>query len=298
MEQGLAKKPRHATPSEPTQITLFGDDDALSSDELQQWRSIVDNCHFGQQWIDQSFPAHDRSITGKTASEPKAKPTPSAAQAIPRCSCGVEAVKATVTRDTANKGRSYWHCGSRKCGMFGWVDGGAGSWQKRGKSLKWARMPQQLEVVSDFGFRAMDLRQGAVGDCWFMSALAVVAERHDLIAKLFAADTARNPSGCYSLRLFLDGKWKSVLLDDLLPVTAEPRRGALAFDTKLAFCRTSGPNGEQQLWVSAQDAMHVDLPFTHSLCWFRHQWWRKLTPRRTVRTKRSAAGKWQRHCST
>ena len=59
------------------------------------------------------------------------------------------------------------------------------------------------------GFRAEDLRQGGVGDCWFMSALAVVAERHDLIARLFAAGTERNAAGLYSLRLFLDGAWSS-----------------------------------------------------------------------------------------
>ena len=35
--------------------------------------------------------------------------------------------------------------------------------------------------------RADDLREGGVSDCWFMSALAVVAEGHDLIAKLFSA---------------------------------------------------------------------------------------------------------------
>ena len=40
-----------------------------------------------------------------------------------------------------------------------------------------------MAIVSDFGFRAQDLTQGGVGDCWFMSALAVVADRHDLIAR-------------------------------------------------------------------------------------------------------------------
>ena len=79
-----------------------------------------------------------------------------------------------------------------------------------------------------------------MGDCWFLSALAVVAERHDLIAKLFV-DTAPNKAGAYLLRLFLvrvcvcvcvqgvrgegflvrvcgwcvqDGEWRHVLVDD------------------------------------------------------------------------------------
>ena len=57
-----------------------------------------------------------------------------------------------------------------------------------------------------------------------MSALAVVAERHDLIARLFA-DTAVNHAGCYSLRFFLDGEWTSILIDDRLPVIRGARRG-------------------------------------------------------------------------
>jgi calpain-15 len=157
-----------------------------------------------------------------------------------------------VTKDTPNKGRAYYHCPSRACGFFAWADGGEVAFQRGGTAaaLQWARLPQELHIVSDFGFRAQDLRQGGVGDCWFMSALAVVAERHDLIAALFAADTARNAAGLYSLRLFLDGAWRSVRIDDLLPVTAAPRREALAFDTKLAFCRCGSASGEQQLWAS------------------------------------------------
>ena len=59
----------------------------------------------------------------------------------------------------------------------------------------WKRFLDRI-LVSDFGFRASDLKQGGVGDCWFMSALAVVAERHDLIAKLFV-ETSRNDSDTY-----------------------------------------------------------------------------------------------------
>ena len=85
--------------------------------------------------------------------------------------------------------------------------------------LEWARLPPELNIVSDFGFRAEDLRQGGVGDCWFMSALAVVAQRHDLIAKLFATDTARNDAGCCCLRLFLDGCPSGVSTPDLCAFT-------------------------------------------------------------------------------
>ena len=70
------------------------------------------------------------------------------------------------------------------------------------------------------------------------------AERHDLIAKLFK-DTASNAAGCYNLRLFLDGQWQPILIDDRLPCTKDARRPEHVFDTGLAFSRAAN----SQLWV-------------------------------------------------
>ena len=71
-----------------------------------------------------------------------------------------------------------------------------------------------------------------------------IAERHDLIAKLFK-DTASNAAGCYNLRLFLDGQWQPILIDDRLPCTKDARRPEHVFDTGLAFSRAAN----SQLWV-------------------------------------------------
>jgi hypothetical protein len=77
-------------------------------------------------------------------------------------------------------------------------------------------------------FSAQDLVQGTVGDCWFLSALAVVAERPDLIRRLFqqqlqqrssstssSSDDLRN--GIIRVNLFLDGIWSQVQMDNFLP---------------------------------------------------------------------------------
>jgi hypothetical protein len=80
-------------------------------------------------------------------------------------------------------------------------------------------------------FSAYDLVQGKVGDCWFLSALAVVAERPDLIQRLFiqeesAATTFAVVSnwqtqddlwGMIQVNLFLDGFWTQVVMDNFLP---------------------------------------------------------------------------------
>lgn len=158
------------------------------------------------------------------------------------------------------------------------------------------RFGVSVPLVTDYGFRAQDLLQGGVGDCWFMSALAVVAARHDLISRLFeipplsasasvsvstlstmfpvfntasahhAQSQAQslsesnlssttsptsnalvmsgrqqscNEAGVYAVRLFLDGAWTTLLLDDQLPVAEDmARRPDIAANfSNLAFCK-------------------------------------------------------------
>ena len=63
-----------------------------------------------------------------------------------------------------------------------------------------------------------DIVQGALGDCWFLSAIACVAPRRDLLLNLFAS-TEYSQKGIYTLRFFKHGKWKLVTIDDRIPCT-------------------------------------------------------------------------------
>lgn len=82
-------------------------------------------------------------------------------------------------------------------------------------------------VRSTTGFSAADIRQGAVGDCWFLSAVAVVAERPDLISRLIPTATIPD-SGKLAARLFVDGRWQVVTVDNHFPVKEKKRKGKVA----------------------------------------------------------------------
>lgn len=215
-------------------------DDALSSERLKSsqelWRRTVERCSAQRPFEDEDFPAEVRSLFGRA---PATKEVPeSSGQSKLHCRCGGEAAKSQVKKEGPTKGRPYWHCPTRRCGFFAWADARA----RQNAQMWWARFPEFV-VVSDFGFRAEDLRQGGVGDCWFMSALAVVAERPDLILRLFAGETAKNSGGCYQVQLFLDGEWQGIVIDDRLPCTDKQRRPD---GSSIAYSRADG----QQLWTA------------------------------------------------
>jgi hypothetical protein len=87
--------------------------------------------------------------------------------------------------------------------------------------MQWYRFGDHNKhcIVGPNGFSADDLLQGKVGDCWFLSALAVVAERPDLILRLFGNGKFNSISkyGMVQVNLFQDGHWKTITLDNFLP---------------------------------------------------------------------------------
>lgn len=62
----------------------------------------------------------------------------------------------------------------------------------------------------------MKVNLGYLGNCWFLSALAVVSERPDILEKLFITKQY-NHFGIYEMRLCVDGLWQNIIVDDYFP---------------------------------------------------------------------------------
>lgn len=67
--------------------------------------------------------------------------------------------------------------------------------------------------------RPDDIRQGGVGNCWFVCALSVIAEKPAHIRRILLTHDY-NPAGAYQVRLCRAGMWHTVTIDDAFPTNA------------------------------------------------------------------------------
>jgi len=81
-----------------------------------------------------------------------------------------------------------------------------------------------------------DIKQGSLGDCYFLSTLAALAERPRRIRRLFESPKP-NEQGCYAVKVCNMGIWTTIILDDYLPCSASTK--------KPIFSRSHG----NELWV-------------------------------------------------
>jgi len=93
-----------------------------------------------------------------------------------------------------------------------------------------------------FGLTAPnDLRQGAIGDCWLITAMSSIAEFPALVQRLFK-QTELAEDGRYDIRLYEEegDKWHVLTIDDRLPFVKKP-----GYYGRTLFCK---PSLEGEFW--------------------------------------------------
>jgi hypothetical protein len=65
-----------------------------------------------------------------------------------------------------------------------------------------------------------DILQGSIGDCYFLSAIAALAEFDFRIKNLFP-HLELNGNGIYMARILYNGVLREVVVDDFVPVTPQ-----------------------------------------------------------------------------
>lgn len=88
--------------------------------------------------------------------------------------------------------------------------------------LKWTsyewrsliRTYKDISLIKDVSCK--DVIQGSLGNCYFLSVCAVMAEFPHRLNKIFLIKTI-NKAGIYAIRFFIDGEIKKIIIDDMIP---------------------------------------------------------------------------------
>ncbi|TYZ60474.1 hypothetical protein PybrP1_005788 [[Pythium] brassicae (nom. inval.)] len=109
----------------------------------------------------------------------------------------------------------------------------------------------QARLFAD-GVCSGDVIQGNLGDCWFLSALSVVATRADLLHQTFWRGDKYKANGLFVCRFMKNFVWHYVIVDDALPVFgfSKTKQG------KPYFARCRDPN---ELWVALLEKAYAKL---------------------------------------
>ena len=107
---------------------------------------------------------------------------------------------------------------------------------------KWLRIKDIVKEPTIFlpPIDANDIRQGSLGNCWFMSACAVLTQKPEALMAVFVT-REYNEQGVYGLRFFKNGKVANVTVDDWLPIQ---QYGPQHIDTLFAK-----PKDAKAIWV-------------------------------------------------
>lgn len=225
-------------------------------------------------FVDTAFPAGPESIDGRLSAasivdgsteksgEHSDQNRSNMLNQVSVCKCKVAVKIRQVSKDGVNQGRSFASCLSRQCNFFAWADSvphaesvSKLTWKLFHKHDGWSLFGSK----GIYGISPNDVFQGGVGDCWFLSAVAVLAERYDLVQKVIQ-DSELSETGKVTFNLFIDGSWRKVEVDSSLPCVPKKnlKRNSKSSVDKVTDSLAVDPDGShlayakanhKQLWV-------------------------------------------------
>ncbi|KAM8945405.1 calpain-8-like [Pelodytes ibericus] len=100
---------------------------------------------------------------------------------------------------------------------------------QKAKGVVWKR-PAEITPKPKFiidGATRQDIRQGSLGDCWFLSSIASLTQNKDFMSLVVPDNQSfkNDYTGIFRFKLWQYGEWVDVVVDDQLPT----KSGSLAF---------------------------------------------------------------------
>lgn len=117
-------------------------------------------------------------------------------------------------------------------------------WMRPADIVKEGRIDSQPCLFSGAA-NPSDVCQGRLGDCWFLSAVAVLTEVSQISDVIITPDY--NEEGIYTVRFCIQGDWVPVVVDDWIPCES-PGKPAFATSKKV-----------NELWVSILEKAYAKL---------------------------------------
>ena len=116
------------------------------------------------------------------------------------------------------------------------------------EQYNWCRIDDITDFKNNYtifeeGATIQDIKQGSINDCYFISAIGSLCSFPLFFNKLFYIKE-KSEDHIYGIYLFLNGKWKLVLLDDYFPYKI------LYNDDGIDICLCFGSSSHEELWVS------------------------------------------------